>query len=350
MYILMRNTYLIKSDNLDMKRIKTELKNWKECSHGNKIDLIYLGHNQLSIKKYWLSSTIKNNISDEKYTLAHKDKLYETLKNNYKKNNYMIEQININFLDYYKNLNKLNKYQNLFLDNKVWIFKPTAGFSGVMIEIFNNYNDFYNYCKNIKDKYVHKWKKMKLNEKLTLGNNYKWVLQEYIQNPTLIKKKKFHFRVYFLYFYKNKKKYGYWIKDLIPIYIAKTKYKNSDFLNKDIHDTHYKTSDEALLLDKSIKNLNIENIHQQIENIVSDLLKVFNPTCFSENKYCFELFGIDFILDKNQNVKIIELNSKIGFKHDKIDETEIFLNIYREIIQPIFEPKSKKKDTIFVPI
>ena len=46
----------------------TELKNWKECSHGNKIDLIYLGHNQLSIKKYWLSSTIKNNISDEKYT------------------------------------------------------------------------------------------------------------------------------------------------------------------------------------------------------------------------------------------------------------------------------------------
>ena len=291
----MSHTYLIKSDNLDMNIIKKELKKWKHYQEGDKIDLMYLGHNQLSFKKYWLSSTIKNIVSDDKYNLAHKDELYETLKKNYDEKNYLIEKININFLDYYKNLEKLKKYKSLFTNNKVWIFKPTAGFSGVMIEIFSDFNEFYKYCKNLKNKYIHKWSKITSNEKLTLGNNYKWVLQEYIQNPTLIKEKKFHFRVYFLYFYKNQKKYGYWIKDLIPIYLAKNKYKNLDFLNKDIHDTHYQSSEEYLLLNEDIKDLNIENIYTQIHNILIDLFKVFNPRCFKENKYCFELFGIDFI-------------------------------------------------------
>jgi hypothetical protein len=343
-------TYLIKSNNMDMNLIKKELKELKQADDNSSyVDILYVSHEFYHLSKYYIKSNFKNIIDNEKYKIAQKDNLRNTLNISNNKN-YLFLDYRINFLEYYENLNKLKKFKSLFIDNKVWIFKPSAGFSGIMIEIFTNYDDFFHYCYRLRSKYKHKWKNLKLGDKLNLSSNYLWTLQEYLTEPLLLEEKKFHFRVYFVYYYKENKKYGYWIKDLIPIYTAKKKYKNSDYNNKDIHDTHALTTSKESFLDKKTKNVNLDKIYKQLKIILNDLFISFNSKCFPENEYCFEMFGIDFILDKNNNVKLIEVNTKSGFKIYKELENILFVNIYKEIIRPVLFPNKKKEKTILIPI
>ena len=348
-------TYLIKSNNIDMKMIRKELKELKEVKEVNNnisyVDILYVSHEYYHLNKYFIKSKFKNMIDNEKYKIAQKDNLTSTLYSTNKK--YLFEDYRINFLDYYKNMDKLKKFKSLFKNNKVWIFKPSAGFSGLMIEIFNNYDDFFNFCNKLKESYSHKWIKLKTGDKLNISNNYMWVLQEYLSEPLLFEEKKFHFRVYFIYYYKKNKKYGYWVKDLIPIYTAKKKYKNSDYSNKDIHDSHYRHTQKYCFLDKNTKNVNLDKVHKEIKNLTKDLFNSFDSKCFSENEYCYEIFALDLILDKKSNVKLIEVNNKVGFKFGSNNfriENILFTNIYKEIIRPILFPNKKKEKTLLIPI
>merc|ERR1712187_756279 len=120
---------------------------------------------------------IKNVLDDGKYAIANKDNLYTNLKKKItnKSLDYLLEQYNIDIKTPIKNL------EDIF-ENKIWIMKPVGGFKGVAIKILESYKDYLSYhTKMKKSKYEN------------------WVLQEYITNPLLLSKKKFHIRAYYLY-------------------------------------------------------------------------------------------------------------------------------------------------------
>ena len=81
----------------------------------------------------------------------------------------LLEQSKVNLYQIYKSYQKnknivqnLNKYKNLFQNNKVWILKPIYGNEGKDIVICKTYEDFIQLIiKKIKNKnLIQKWKKL----------------------------------------------------------------------------------------------------------------------------------------------------------------------------------------------
>ena len=77
--------------------------------------------------------------------------------------------------------------------------------------------------------------------------------------------------------------------------------------------------------------------------------------CFDESKQCYELLGADVILTEKYEVKMIEVNSKIGYKTFKGSNFNVNLidSEFDAVIDTVFPPKNKMKpsdDYFFIPI
>lgn len=129
---------------------------------------------------------------------------------------------------------------------------------------------------------------------------------------------KFHFRVLILVKVFQNKSFEVYISNQKFYITAKEKYRKTDWLNKDIHDTHFNqtidylifpkdlpdswTKEDALLVTNNMNNIIIEIFKKQTE---------FQPDRNSLNS--FEIFGADFIFS-NKHAYLLEINDKIGYK------------------------------------
>ena len=360
-------TYLIKSECLSKKHIKSffkKRKKWKEYNiktskkKGNKhqiihdIDFLHVDAKYTFDKSlYNVKSTIKNmvDLSSDNFSVTYKSNLFSNLNklNNPKINLFLPKQIPINIYNIFKTKTSLKKYKHHFSKNKVFIFKYVYSRSGKDIFIFKDYNSFE---KNVLE-LINKSNKLFINldyiEYKKLGNtkktkyNIEWVLQEYITNPALFEGKKYHFRSYLLFNNTNKKGY-YFNKSIIAT--SKTPYKNDEFINKDIHDTHFYRTDRQINFpddfDTIFSKMQIQNIHKQIMDVFKHILNVFkdNIKCFSENKYCYHLYGADLLLTDDLQIKLLEFNGNPAcsmeiFQKGKYNYPEmIFENIMNNIV------------------
>jgi hypothetical protein len=94
------------------------------------------------------------------------------------------------------------------------------------------------------------------------------------------------------------------------------KYKNNDWLNKDIHDTHYKSTKREMVFPEDIPdNWNTSDINKAISDMNQIFIKVFNnqinfhPEWNAKNG--FEIFGADIIFS-NKKPYLLEINAKTG--------------------------------------
>ena len=74
---------------------------------------------------------------------------------------------------------------------------------------------------------------------------------------------------------------------------------------------------------------------KQMITVFKDILKCINAECYKESKECFELFGVDLMVDDMMNLKLIEVNTKIGFgvfKNDPIDINKIIFENMLDIV------------------
>jgi len=204
-------------------------------------------------------------------------------------------------LDFIINAQYINsnaKVEDIIIENKIKILKPLNGFEGRGITIVKT-----------KDEVI-KW----LNE----NKKYKeWILEDYIMDPNLKDGYKFHFRVIILIkVVKNKKpevfisNYKYYVKAL-------EKYKKSDWLNKDIHDTHYKPGKIITFPEEIPDNWNEDDVNKSI-NEMHDIIKMIfnNQTDFVPEWNAingFELFGADFMFE-NKKPYLLEINAKMSLK------------------------------------
>lgn len=292
-------TYLIVSEYLKDKRIKNYFKDkkWLELKKGKNLTLLYLDSMNIYKSKYYTYKPfIRNLMGDEKHNLSNKSNLSYCVSQKY-----LMNYHNFNIED------DIEKY-NIIFKNKTYILKPSKGREGIGIKIVRNFDEFKNFFE--KEFKTINFKKIKDLDK--------WVIQEYIETPMLFMKRKFHLRVYFLIF---DKEIFYFTKFIIAT--AAKEYRNSDYEDIDIHDSHY---NEKSIRDKIFpEDFNIYGdiekdekliikINKQVNDMFIDVKKNINLPikCYPGDKNCYENFAVDIMVTEDEKIKVLEFNNSIG--------------------------------------
>lgn len=250
------------------------------------IDFIYLEQNEMKNKDFFsINSRLKNMLPNQKLLISDKEKLYYSLLKKY-------PEIAIKHMPYTRNINDITDMKN----GEILIIRPVGpgAHTGKGIEVVTNIDDL-----------------LKVKKDLTSFKST--IASTYIPNPALWNSRKFHIRRNWLVS-TNK------IHSLHKegrIYTAKKEYIYSDFTNKDIHDSHMKSTPTDLYYPEDLpKTINYNNVEKQMKDILFYVYKVLEPyiKSYQESKYSYEVFGVDFMIDTNHNVFLIEINSPATFK------------------------------------
>lgn len=347
-YKILKQKHITKSSDITNQHI-TNINKYK-----NKVkpSVIFFNINNinLNIRYYGIPTLLANVLSRDKiHIIENKSNLYD----NFIKYN---KQLANKYLPYTFNINELDKYIFSSKDDKddkvFYILKPVDSMGG--IDIF--------YVSSMKD--VHtalEYYKTHTNYRKRIYGNHV-IAQDYITKPLLYSKTidnvadnvadtmvdtmgyKCHFRVPFVVSYINKKIDSFILEDGIRILTAKEPYNLNLPFQKEVHDTHIKSSGGDFFLRKDYKNLNI-TITQcndiikeftKISKIMENILKQDTSVkwLYSEHKNGFNIFGIDFMIEDNRqfngglDIKLIEINNSPSFMfHDKSNnhkQSEIF--------------------------
>jgi len=189
------------------------------------------------------------------------------------------------------------------------------------------------------------------------------IAQTYIMNPLLYNNKKCHLRVQYLVTYIHGVFNSFVLKDCIRILTAKDKYTVDLPFNKDVHDTHIKSSGDDYFLDDHYTNLNMSRntpiTVQQKNQIITDIWKItklISKILLSDNsskhkwlydnqEHGFNTMGIDFMVDDTLNVFLIECNEGPSFVFHKLENSKMFTSKYfKWINDTVLEPCYKKTD------
>jgi hypothetical protein len=303
-----KNTYIIqqfskpKNPGLDFKYFHKILQNYGLKESTNPKDNHLFGI--ISEQYYNTNFLLLNNFYD-----------IESFRNKY----YLYFNLKFHFPLHYK-----EHYPNSFLldintklsklENKLYIARPISGGLGNDIIIVNNQQTLEN-AKNllIKQYYLH-------------GIS----LTEYVTNPLLYIGRKMHLRAYMLFTIINNTFKSY-LWEYARIFTAKNVYKNEDWTNKDIHDTHYDSSIKKHLIfpddlyghtTPNIKNASdcdiiYKNSCECVEKI--SRIGVSNIYNYSNTKNSWEIYGIDILVKDDLNVFIMEINKYTNY-YDFPDE------------------------------
>lgn len=340
---LRKYSYMIKSEYLESKDYIDFFKkrgNWTESKDDkNYVDFLFIqGGKFLRNKKLWnIKSLINNNVDRETLKITKKHQQHNIISEEFRKKFLNVQE----FFELNPKFNPM-KYKDFIEKNKIIIMKPTDGFGGKSIYIIDNYEQFVKIIKYLKiEKNKDKWsKRNKFNEGITRIN---WVLEKYIIDPHLYDNKKYHFRLYYIHTSDNQ---GFIYKKL-RLAVAEKDYIKKDFKNTQIHDTHFVTNRDIglIYLDQILSKENYENVFEQILILFNNISNNLKINCYSNTNYCFEIFAADLMLEKNLQVKLLEINTNPGFNIKSGFAPNLLDNILDHIIDNVLPPKNKPLQT-----
>lgn len=201
-----------------------------------------------------------------------------------------------------------------FLDNKnLYIIKPQYGYGGHGIKIVSTYDEILNH---IRDK------------------NQNWIIQKYIKHPLLYKGYKFHFRTYLMIRKMNNKINGF-LYDKFWMYRAKKRYNLKKIDDDDIHITNISKGGKmipSIKLKDEIGDKRFGKIKKDIEKISKKSIEMIKKMRLCREKYenephiCYEVLGVDYMVDEKDNVILLEFNTQVGYKKKPNKWKREFLN------------------------
>ena len=349
-YFLRKYTYLFLSSNTKKetpKPIFDRRGNWEPFNPKKHYfpDYLYLYGEYKYDKRYFKTRSLLKNASDYgKGKITNKHLLFENLEkipggDKYLSPNYFIDAFQIDY----------QKVKKIFDTGKVMIFKPVHGMSGFGVQVVKDFEDFQQLTKNTN--FLNDLKNVKKG-KLSRDKISEWVLQEYIDSPLLIKGKKFHIRLYFLVYHNLK----YLLRRGL-IFSADKKYKQDDYHNKEIHDTHSneKTVEQVMKYPEDLQFLGKDK-NQKIWNQITDLFgkigKIEDFDCYPESKDCYQIVGADVMITQDFKVKIIEVNENPGLPTlESQFGMMIFENEMKLIVDSVFPPQNEmEEDNDFIQV
>ena len=289
-------------------------------------------------KSNHLFGIINKKYYDTKFLLLNDFQFIDDFKNKFSLYNNLKICFPHHYNTYYPQSFLLNThtYWNADFHNKIYIARPIGGGTGIDVIIVYNESTF-NKAKTLIYKSMYK-----------SGVS----LTEYITNPMLIRSRKFHCRAYLMFTLFNNKFRAYLLKES-QILTAKDKYKNADWSNKDIHDTHFKSSYRSDLVfpddlygetTPMITNKDIDIIYNNSRMLCKEVSKiaVANVYHYSNTKNTWQIFGIDLLIKDDLNVFIIEINGTMTgygmFNSNKKIEKPYFDWISDVVIKPCLFP------------
>jgi hypothetical protein len=203
-------------------------------------------------------------------------------------------------------------------DAPVWILKPSTVNKGAGIEIVHLHEQLVDIC----------WSESDIRE---------WVLQQYVDPPLLLRKRKFHIRAYVVAVSAIR---AYFFRECLALCSGR-RYRRFDTENKFSHltNTAYQDLDpdfdeednvrlwndedaaKILVADKTCATIEeakrrVNDVVQQMENITGELFQAYKSEfgVFSPIEGCFEHFGLDFMVSKDWKVYLLEVNPGPDFK------------------------------------
>lgn len=331
-------SYLIKTDYYDIDMINNAFKkrgNWEPYNpqKHTKPDFFYIDGLHIADKSlYNIKSKLKSLVGDGKKTVVVKNNLYRNLQEKFPEAR--------TFLPWTLELDIKSRTHAYLLGFKKYfhVGKP-------LICKIANQGEGQNIITTDKFEVWQKFMASKitmLKKRPSLVMN-KWVLQEYIANPLLKNGHKFHLRLMMLYQPGNKPSY------YIPVAraaLAEAPYKQGDWTNKDIHDTHFHRK-EGMLFPTDFPEIapnQINSIYQQIDKITSCVVRTITPNCYSDSQYCYEFFGMDLMITRDYKVKLIEVNDRIGMSGNPAYKEMTFAGIMKLVVDTYFKPANSQPE------
>jgi hypothetical protein len=271
----------------------------KKSENIHNVDFLYmeLDYYQKSLYNrygYSVQSILSNVIDDSKKKISKKDQLYN------------------NMLEYFPRFTNKHFAKTIYLDdintikkNEVWILKLVHGFLGKDMKIANSNEKLV----ELKDYYFNKYGSKSV------------VASQYIQNIRLFNNKKMHLRFWLLVSSFNKKVYVY---DQAEIVVGIKDYKLSNWNNMNIHNTHFGHTvkvvpetqkiffpDEYPYENKDIIMKQIKQFAKTVEYIMHEVEPKVGV--YSNQKYGYQVFSCDCLVQDNDNLIIMEMGDKPSF-------------------------------------
>jgi hypothetical protein len=388
-YYLIRSDYFSKSryndviDPLSLYFLKRG--NWEEFNEKKPQqktpDFLYVDTTNIHDKSLWkYTIPLINNmdIKNLRDSIFNKYKLHDILSKTILNKKHLLDQIHINLYDVFvkssddKIYDAIDKYKKFFTEHKVNILKPIYGNSGSDIKAFDNFDE----CKAYLIDYINKNKEylksfnLEKYNKISHANlaffpKIEWVLQEYINSPLLFQGYKFHLRGHVVY-YNKAGKLSIYLYDDMRVITAKKPYKQKDYGDKAVHDTHAILSiHNKLTFKRDIVNEigkdKADYIFKQLIDIAKNMSHTVDIACYPENKNCFHVCGFDIMITEDYIVKIIENNhrgtiganfkpknpsklslTEIEKEYETIFNYKLISSIYSKFVDDVFTPKNKQ--------
>lgn len=351
---------------LDFNKFKIKKTSISElyCSYDRKFDLPKFNKNIISADVFFFNNI--NNTGNKRFFIyprffsnsINTDTILKIL-NKYEIINNM-QKINPSIVNKYVfktfNINEIDKYEF----PKWYILRPIFNFGGADILYINNKKELEDailYYKTIK-KY-----KSNVNSIDVISSNY-------ITNPLLFNKKKFHLRLYLNISLINGV-FNSFLLEIGKIFTAKLPFDMKIPFVKEKHDTHFTSTDDDYLYPDAFTNKNLNKnltLFQKkiLWNKISDICKVISKI-LEQNKTdlqypnvqnCYYVFGLDIIIKDNLDPVFIEINisSGVGFKNN--DNRDKFSQLYYQwindtVLEPLFkynDPMIARKHPTYIDI
>lgn len=181
-----------------------------------------------------------------------------------------------------------------------------------------------------------------------------WVIQKYIDRPLLLNGgRKFHIRTYILAVGALK---VYVYGGMLALF-AKNPYDLGNLLDSYAHVTNTCIQSDQPDFDETsavqdfwkLEGISVEkltHIFNQIKLIVADTFEALinEAAVFQPLPNCFELYGLDFLVDEKYQVYLLEANAFPDFKQTGSELEELISLLFTEVIRTAVVPLLTKSD------
>lgn len=239
--------------------------------------------------------------------------------------------------------------------DKVWILKPSMSDKGQGIRLFKSIEQLQSIFDSFEEeKDEDEQEEDDDNNGIIISQLRHFIVQEYQSNPLLLPSydnKKFHLRTYVVC-QGNLRVFVY--KNILTLF-SDSSYENPKDLennsnteinmNGHLTNTCLQESESPLVvpfwllndIEKSDKN----NIYEQIKEITSELFKAatsVDKINFQPLDNAIEIFGIDFLVNDDLQVNLLEVNSYPDFKQTGDDLKELIYELFDSVVVQVVNP------------